>query len=186
MECFNAKPGVVRHEPAHDGVFLRTRPRHGDEEEKNGEGEMFQPRCAAERINETECHSHSGDGGKGRDHAPIGVGKTYGLQRGEKKRCGEKENDRDGAADGGRRGGSGAVGPAAGEEKDGKDRNECAVAVLRIERPLPPVGPEHEEPAEDKCGAPPPKGGRERTGRGRRWHDRSLLEKRRRQKGKLG
>ena len=186
MECFNAEPGVMRHEPTHDGVFLRTRPRHGDEEEKNGEGEVLEPRRAAEEIKQAECHSHSGDGSKGRDHAPISVGKNHGLQRGEEEGGGEKENDGDGSASGGRRGGSGAVGPAAGEEEDGENGDECPVAVLRIERPLPPVGAKGKEPAEDERGNPPPKGGGGgvRQGRGS-GHRTSLLEKAERQKGNV-
>ncbi len=138
----------MRHEPAHDGVFLRTRPRHGDKKEEDGKGEVFEPGCAAEQVDQAECHSDAGDGGEGGDHAPVGVGKNHGLQRREKKGGAEEESNRDGAAGGGGRRGCWAVRPAAREEENGEDGDERAVAVLRVERPFPPVGAEDEEPGE--------------------------------------
>ena len=148
MQGFDAQSGVVRHEPAHDGVFLRTRPRHGDKKEEDRKGEVFEPGCAAEQVDQAECHSDAGDGGEGGDHAPVGVGKNHGLQRREKEGGGQEADEGDGAARGGGGSGRRSVGPAAGEKKDGEDGDERAVAVLRVERPFPPVGAEDEEPGE--------------------------------------
>ena len=174
LQGFDDEAGVAQHEPGHDGVFLRARPRDRDEEEEDGKGEVSQPRCAAEEIDDRECHNNSAHGGEGGDHAPVGVGEEDGLQGGQQE-SGEGEKAEGGDfSSGGYRCGRRAVRPAAGEKKNRKNRDEGAVAVLGVERPFPPIGAEDEEPREREGGNPPPKGGRERAVGGGGRHGKTI------------